>query len=272
MFGLYPAWSGLERRNRRMTDLKRLLLGKERTLETRLGVNRETVDHAGEMGAASEADWCAAFAEFLPKRYQVSRAFVIDAGGATSEQIDIVVHDRHFCPLFFETEAGARYVPVESVFAVFEVKQEMTRAHIDYAAKKIASVRQLDRTSTIIIERGERRRPREPFDILGGLLSLESSWSPPFGSAFRDALLEHAAARDERLDLGCALKHGAFELVLGEDGDTVEVGEGVGALMFFLTRLFQRLQSIGSPMAINLREYSRSLQAGELELLAAERR
>lgn len=252
-----------------MTDLKGLLLGKEDVLEAKLGVTRAAVGHAGEMGSASEADWCGALIEFLPTRYQVSKAFVIDSTGATSDQIDVVVHDRHFCPLFFETAAGARYVPVESVFAVFEAKQEMTRGHVHYAAAKIASVRRLNRTSGAIVDRGRRREPREPFEILGGLLTLESSWTPPFGDAFRDALDAHAGHEFERLDLGCALRHGAFEVL--HDG-CVEVGEGRGALVFFLTRLFQRLQVIGSPMAIDLREYSRSLQADEFVLAGADGR
>lgn len=251
-----------------MTDLTKLLLGKEEILEAKLGVTRATVEHTGEMGSASEADWCAALMEFLPTRYQVSKAFVIDSTGATSEQIDVVVHDRHFCPLFFETPAGARYIPVESVFAVFEAKQEMTRGYVDYAAAKVASVRRLHRTNAEIVDRGQLRDPREPFDILGGLLTLESSWTPPFGDSFCDALDAQAADELKRLDLGCALRHGAFE-VLPDDG-RVEVGEGRGALVFFLTGLFQRLQVIGSPMAIDLREYSRSLQTDEFMLAGAD--
>ncbi len=35
--------------------------------------------------------------------------------------------------------------------------------------------------------------------------------------------------------------------------------------MFFLLRLFHLLQQIGSPMAIDLREYSRSLEDAEIE-------
>jgi hypothetical protein len=252
-----------------MTNLKKLLLGKEQILEAKLGVTRETVEHAGEMGSASEADWCAALREFLPTRYEVSRAFVIDATGATSDQIDVVVHDHHFCPLFFETPAGARYIPVESVFAVFEGKQKLTRAHVQYAAAKIASVRRLDRTSGAIVDRGRRRDPRDPFEILGGLLTLESGWTPPFGAGFRDALEAHDGNQCERLNMGCALRHGAFEVL--PDGD-VDIGEGRGALLFFLTRLFQRLQEIGSPMAIDLREYSRSLQADEFVLASTDRR
>jgi hypothetical protein len=251
-----------------MTDLKALLLGKEKMLAAKLGVTRATIEHAGEMGSASEADWCAALSEFLPTRYQVSKAFVIDSTGGTSDQIDVVIHDRHFCPLFFESAAGARYIPVESVFAVLEAKQSMTRAHVDYAAAKIASVRGLSRTSGAIVDRGRRRDPREPFHILGGIITLASGWTPPFGNSFHDALDAHRADQYERLDLGCALKHGAFEVL--PDAGAVEIGEGAGALMFFLTRLFQRLQSIGSPMAIDLREYSRSLQADEFTLVASD--
>jgi hypothetical protein len=124
-----------------------------------------------------------------------------------------VIHDAHFCPLLFE-QAGHRYIPAESVYAVFEVKPELTRQYILYAAEKAASVRSLRRTSVPIVHAGGTFKPRKPFEILGGILATRSGWSPPFGRAFEKALQECDPAG--RLDIGAVAEHGAFEVLYGD--------------------------------------------------------
>ena len=140
---------------------------------------------------------------------------MLDAKGATSDQIDVVIHDRHFCPLLFE-EHDQCYVPAESVFAVFEVSPTLDKGVIEYAQAKARSVRQLHRTSRPLVDRGQSRPPREPFDIIAGVLTTESAWSPAFGTSLTAAL--NADLDEGLLQLGCALKHGAFETVEGPDG------------------------------------------------------
>ena len=43
--------------------------------------------------------------------------------------IDIIIYDTHFSPLVFEL-GEQKYIAVESVYAVFEVKQDLTKEHI----------------------------------------------------------------------------------------------------------------------------------------------
>lgn len=50
------------------------------------------------------------------------------------------------------------YIPAESVYAVFEVKQDV-EGHIEYAAKKVESVRKLKRTSISMVASGKLRLP-----------------------------------------------------------------------------------------------------------------
>jgi hypothetical protein len=238
-------------------NLRTLLLHHQEKLISDLNA-REVFDHPTARGDIGEDAWHRLLGGFLPRRYQVSKAFVLDARGNRSEQIDLVIHDRHFCPLLFE-EGGHRYIPAESVFAVFEIKPQLTRVDIQYAAKKVESVRRLHRTSLPLVDRGEEKPPREPFPIIAGILAVESSWmSPRFGHPLADAL--EVEDVDERLDLGCAAKHGAFEAIYDGSRPRLEVSEDEGGLMFFLLRLFHGLQRMGSPMAIDLREYSKSLE------------
>jgi hypothetical protein len=242
-------------------DLRKLLLHHEHELMCGLEGARELFDHPTAKGDLGEGAWRSVLESFLPSRYQVSNAFVLDARGRKSEQIDLVIHDRHFCPLLFE-EHDQRYIPAESVFAVFEVRPKLDRGVIGYAAKKAKSVRDLHRTSRSFIDGGVEKPPRKPFEIVGGVLALESDWTPHFGEPLADAL-----ATDDpksRLQLGCAPKHGAFEALYNQARPRLEVSDDEGALMFFLLRLFHHLQGIGSPMAIDLREYSRPLEDLEI--------
>jgi hypothetical protein len=241
-------------------DLRKLLLLKQRQLNLDLETGRVGFDHPGEKGDASENAWRAQIENFLPKRYAVSTGFVIDSRHERSEQIDVLIHDRHFCPAVFEQD-GKLYVPAESVFAALEIKQELSAGTIDYTAGKLESVRRLHRTSTVIVDRGERREPRQPFHIIGGLLTFKSSWNPPLGDPLRRALL---AARDEsrRLDIGCALNDGAFEAAYpGDEGIQLDISDPDGAWIYLQTSLFRLLQAIGSPMAIDLKEYTRPIEA-----------
>lgn len=268
------AKGGLAVPARRGIDLHRLLVSKQRKLLAEQKADHVVHEHPSAAGDAGEVNWHCAIQSYLPQRYEVStRAFVIDAkGGMIPEQIDVLIHDRHFCPLWFEDKAGARYVPAESVFAALEVKPELTRDDVQYAASKVASVRKLYRTSAPIVDRGVVKPPREPFDILGGILTLKSGWSPAFGDAFRRVISEQATTLEARIDIGCALADGGFELVAPPTApkEAIEISEPETALMFFLLRLFGRLQELGSPTAIDMREYTKTMKTGELELAVSD--
>lgn len=240
-------------------DLERILRSSEQALRATLGGARAWIGHAPSKGTISEEKWRDVIAKFLPNRYTVStNVFVVGANNTVSEQIDLAVHDAHFCPLFFE-EGGIRFIPSESVFAVFDCKQEISKATIEATQQKVESVRSIHRTNREIIERGKKRPPRDEFDIVGGILALDSGWKAGlFGKPLQKALA--AASTTARLDLGCALTSGAFEARYPE-GERLQIDLATEAtLMFLLMRLFSLLQTIGSPMAIDLREYSKPLE------------
>lgn len=241
-------------------DLRKTLLRKEQMMVASLGPLKDVVQHKGGRGDVAESEWRQVIDDFLPSRYQITgKTEVIDHTGKATEQQDIVIYDQHFCPLFFD-EGGVTKVPAESVYAVFEVKPKLDKGVVEYAMEKAASVRRLERTNVAITDRGERKPPREPFEIVAGVLALDSDWSPPLGDAFEKAL--EYEDKHCRLQLGCALEHGAFEVLHDDEANAaaVERSGAEGALMFLLMHLFARLQVIGSPMAIDLRAYSKPLE------------
>lgn len=248
--------AGLVQPDNRFDLGEAFLLRQEQLLAT-LGVGRTVGGHPLAIGDDSELNWRGMLDSILPTRYRVSKGFAVDADGRRSEQIDLLIHDRHFCPVLVDV-GDYLFVPAEAVFAALEVKQEMNRETISYAAAKVASVRALRRTSAPIIHAGGQFEPKKPQPIVGGVLSMDSGWSPPMGDAFERVLDD--VGGDGRVDLGCALRGGAFERRL-PDGVLVR-SNTEGHLIFFVIRLLKRLQGMASPPAIDYDEYAEALRPG----------
>jgi hypothetical protein len=228
-------------------------------------------EHATSAGTATEHHWINLFERYLPRRYRAAPAFIIDADGGRSRQIDIAIFDNLYSPPLFPHEAGL-HLPAESVYAVFEVKPTISKQWLRDAAEKAASVRALRRTSAPIIASGAlRRAPIRPQPILAGLLATSSVWSPEtFGDNIRNALASQrkrpvsppdgnsSGATDSlnRIDLGCSLQHGAFE-----NAAEIRISDPDESLIFFVFRLLDRLRAMGTAPATDLGEYGRCLRS-----------
>jgi hypothetical protein len=235
-------------------DLHGAFHGKQAVLRCYLEAGREIATHPGAKGDGSELHWKEMLSEFLPKRYQVSKGFVVDSAGKRSDQIDVIIHDQFFSPLLWE-DGGHMYVPAEGVYAVFEVKQDHNLEYIKYAGQKAASVRRRLRTEG---EFGWLNgiAKKKPFTILAGLLTVDSAWSPAFGDPFYNVL--GGLSEDEYLDLGCALKQGSWDLEDHTNPQSVQLSVPEAALISFCMHLLYRLQKMGSVGGIDYRAYERN--------------
>jgi hypothetical protein len=219
------------------------------SLVLQLTKGRKHLPHPEEKGDHTELQWSEMLKSFLPRRYSVGKAFVVDVNGACSEQIDVVIYDQHFSPQIFEN-AGTVYVPAESVYAVFEVRQDLSKANIEYAGQKAASVRRLERTKAEIPHAGGTFAPRDLHRIVAGVLTLGSSWNPPFGQPLQDVLAS-TAEDDVRLDIGCAASAGSF--TVSDDGRIDDLWDRPErAVVWFVTHLLNLLRPIGSVPAIDI--------------------
>jgi hypothetical protein len=236
-------------------SLEELLSNLHDDIEQKLAIVRRSFGHPGAKGDASERVWLEMLQTYLPTRYQAASAFVVDSDGRFSDQIDVVIFDRQYSPFIFSYQ-GQTIVPAESVYAVFEAKQSIDAGQVRYAQDKIASVRALKRTSLPIPHAGGVYPAKPLQQILGGLLTFESDWSPGLGQPLTDALA--AGPTDGRLDLGCVAGHGLFHC-----DDT---GCGFATLMSkaataFLFELIARLQNSATVPMIDVRAYARWLDA-----------
>jgi hypothetical protein len=237
--------------------LRSLFLDLQTGMIAQLTTNRKNIAHPGTKGDASELRWLDVFRSYLPMRYQTEKAFVVDSKGNMSEQIDIIIFDRQYSPFLFNQD-GALYVPAESVYAVIEVKQDLSKNNLEYAGAKAASVRSLHRTSAPIPHAGGVYPPKVHSPILASIVTLDSSWDPPLGDAFYSTIT--SLAGNECLDLGCALQCGAFEIQYNKKNDSrIDIGHQEEALIFFFLHLLSRLQQLGTVPMLEINEYSKSL-------------
>lgn len=247
-----------ETEDNKATALHRAYKGLQGQLRAGLVSSRSVVEHPVAKGDGAEANWLKMLQGHLPHRYQAEAAFVIDAEGNQSDQIDIVLYDRQYTPELYNVD-GQRVIPAEGVYAVFEVKPILDRKNVEYAGKKVASVRGLKRTSAPIVHAGGEHEPRVITPILGGILATEPGWKPPFADAFCACVA--GTAPKERLDLGCVASAGAFEAIYEDSGHKVSTSNPDFALASFFMRLLHRLQRIGTVPAIEYADYLKAFES-----------
>lgn len=234
-------------------DLRQLFADRQQQLAVQLRLARAHIDHPGDKGTVSEIEWLELLRSFLPGRYCVDKATVIDSRGAASESIDLVVYDRHHSPLVFE-QRGFRYIPAEAVYGVFEVKQTLDAGHVAYAAGKAASVRRLQRTSVSVRDINGTTPVKPPIPILAGLLTTEVGWAR---ESLAEQLHKHIEGLDDAhmLDLVCAADSQAFEISRNHRGTQLQASAPDTGLMFFLLSFLQRLQQLGTVAPIDFSAY-----------------
>lgn len=243
----------------RKPSIRDLLLAKQAEMEAALSANRMIMPHEGEKGAAAELRWREMLSLYLPRRYSVSSGFVVDHGSGVSEQIDIIVHDAQYSPFLFQAGTSC-FVPAESVYAIFDAKQDITKAMIDATGEKVASVRRLKRTSGKIHHNAGVSDGKDPAKqhILGGILAVTAKWKDPFGHSFQKAL--RGLQPGHHLDLGVALSHGAFEVGVAP-ADGVITYEKATALVGFFMALMRKLQPLATALAMDLDVWSEELRS-----------
>jgi hypothetical protein len=228
-----------------------ILGGLHDDIQNRLEIARRSFAHPGTKGNASEDIWIELFKKYLPRRYEATRAHVVDSKGVFSQQIDVVIFDRQYSPLIFYYE-NQPVIPAESVYAVFEAKQTINADSVTYAQEKVRSVRRLHRTSLPIPYAQSTYPAKRLIPIYGGILAFESDWSPAMGQPFLKSLGD--GLDDDRLDLGCVAAHGYFNWSEPKGG--YEVHHGGKPATAFLFKLISQLQSSGTVPMIDVQAYA----------------
>lgn len=236
-------------------NLKQIFMNLQKQMISKLSTNRDIISHPGTKGDASELNWIEMLNIYLPNRYSVDKAFVLDSEGNLSDQIDIVLYDNQYSPFLFNQDE-AKYIPAESVYAVFEVKQVINKKNVRYSGEKIKSVRSLKRTSAPIFHVDGRSEPKAQFEIIGGILCLDSEWKEPFKDKLSAYLSELESL--EKLNIGCVLRYCGF--VFDHNTKSLTQSSNDASLIFFFLNLLSSLQLLGTTPAIEIWEYGKFLE------------
>lgn len=195
--------------------------------------------------------------------------------------MDIVIYDAIYTPFIFKQD-DFMYIPAESVYAVFEVKQDV-KGHIEYAAQEVESVRKLKRTSIGMVASGRDTIARPLTKIIGGILTTTSSY---IGNDTVKKQLKELAGL-QTLDLGCLCDTGSFYVDYNEtvpeginptnnvndnrryieqvynsrEINEIKFSDKDVSLFTFFLQLVSYLKSIGTVPAIDINAYLKAIHA-----------
>lgn len=222
----------------------------QRILALQLELSTDSITHDGVMGEVNEQHFVAFFRRHLPLRYAVDSGIAIDSTGATSDQLDIIIFDRQYTPTLLDQQSH-RYVPAESIYATLEVKPSITKAYLEYASEKARSVRALRRTTVPIPFAAGTHPAKSHFAIVAGIVASSAGWEQGLASeSFAENL--GRLSGDASLDCGIALRDRAFDSFDG----ALHLSNPRNSLAFFLFRLLQRLQALGTVPAVDWNAYA----------------
>jgi hypothetical protein len=111
-------------------------------LRAEVAVFSRLIRHRGEQGRENEAAFARVLASFAPQRLGVGTGLLIDAGGGSSRQLDVILFERSDEPSVLAQTNQLLY-PVESVIACVEIKTRLSTSEIDDCARKGSSIRAL---------------------------------------------------------------------------------------------------------------------------------
>lgn len=213
--------------------------------------------HPVAKGDVAEDTWRTLLEKVLPSRFSVGTGFVIDAHNQVSGQIDCIIYDNVYTPTFWG-DKDYRFVPVESVHAVFEIKQKISLTYLREASKKIESVRALHRTSTSYRASGNVEAPKPLIHIIGGILATKFNYKHGPNSKHFLKTIENILNQDtqKNIDIILSACHGYadyFDTGFPTAQPKIDTGEGSAFRGIF--RLIQALLQQGTVGAIDLNYY-----------------
>lgn len=222
----------------------------QEVLAVQLKLSSKSITHDGVLGEVNEQHFIKVLRKYLPLRYAIDRGIVLDSNGATSDQIDIIIFDNQYTPTLLDQHAH-RFIPAEAVYCVLEAKPTINKTYLEYAGEKAKSVRALERTSVPIPHAGGVFPPKPLFPIVAGIVATDIEWAKGMtGEPFSTNL--KTLTDDYALNCGLALSDRSFDTF---DGSLTLSPTG-HSLAFFIFRLLQRLQSLGTVPAIDWNKYA----------------
>jgi hypothetical protein len=125
-------------------DWEKLFQTSSSSMRSKFEEIRIAVEHRGLKGNANEQIVSEFLEKYLPSKIGFCTGEVIDSDGKRSKQIDVLAYDAATAPQFFQV-GDIRILPVESVYAVFEVKAFLNKDEIKNAFNNMLAIKSLEK-------------------------------------------------------------------------------------------------------------------------------
>ena len=236
-----------------MSIIQDLLKDKQKELLAKLEGGSH-IPHCTGQGDHTESSWIDFLKNILPRKYGVDKGYLIDSYGNVSEQIDAIIYDALYSPLIMTSASGEKFIPVEAVYSIIEIKPIINKKYLEYANGKIDSVKRLKRSSRGMTCAGKRVPPRELTYILGIILATNVQ--------IEKTTLEKHLKNYKNIDIGCAVNNYAFNTIR-KNGiyQDIVYSEKEESLLGLFFNLHNRLHEIGTVAAIDIRKYANALDS-----------
>lgn len=104
------------------------------------------ISHPGEKGSSRENALKNYLRPHIPDKFEFSEGIIVDSHDQQSCQIDMIIHDKIATPFLLDTSMK-RVIPIESVYAIIEVKSTLTKDELRKSIKNVQSVRSLTKNT-----------------------------------------------------------------------------------------------------------------------------
>jgi hypothetical protein len=223
---------------------------------------RDAFTQGGVKGSALETSVIeTVLRPYLPEKIAICTGQIVDALGATSKQLDVILFDRLHTPTL-KRSGEIRLIPAECVFAVIEVKAAIkSKADIESVFANMESVRALSRKAVIpdpllhFVGVKHYGKAIAEFPIHYSCFAFEADL---LLASIKEALDEQMASRDHSsskyVDMLIALKPAALWLLNGDPPAFSRAVEGREMTEYYL-RLYQHLSMAMMAGFLDLDQY-----------------
>ena len=194
---------------------------------------RTALTHPGMKGSAFEQAFRDFLRKYLPKKLDISQGILVDASGATSKQLDVIISDALGTPIFYES-GETRVTPTEMAYAVIEVKAKLDKGELDRCLQNMMSIRKLSKTA---FQPGTEAPVRMYGKVFTAwpvnyyIFAIDSAPLEKLREHLTECYSANASPTEQRIDTICVLNRGVIlnQLKSDEFGALPEPGSRVGS-------------------------------------------
>lgn len=242
-------------------NIKQLFRNVSAQLNLKFKETEQTLNFPLDRGGEREEAIRQFLVKTLPRRYGISKGFVVSHKGIQSNQCDIIIYDAETSPIFYK-DVSQEIFPIEAVYSVIQVKSKLGKKELQDAIQNIKLYKQVPRNDVTTTGIGIEIRYNRPVNPKFGVLvaySLGKEFEQKNQNEIQAELIKEIEKEkpSERIDLICIIDRGIimpvkvrkednvhFISFFEEDAPFLMVGDSKESMGLFFVALLHALNNI----------------------------